>query len=270
MCRCSQNQWRFHQFSTETSKIIRNIRKHPPQSPVNEVLLCYFDNIDEDAVSKTSSLTKGADGASQLDAMQYHHLLSSGKYKVKNKEVRTRIAILAGKLATETLNPLTLEAYVSCGLIPQDKNPGLFWLMCGEVLHRIVGKFIGLVLKKNMQIAAGPLQTATGLQSGSETAIHSIRCMFEDDRTDAVILVDVRNAFNSLNCQEALHNVWVLCPQIAIILVNIYSRPAHLIIPGASDIYSLKGTTLGDNAEVRKVCLADDISSSGSLEDLLW
>ena len=75
---------------------------------------------------------------------------------------------------------------------------------------------------------------------------------------------------HSLNCQEALHNVWVLCPQIAIILVNIYSRPAHLIILGASDIYSLKGTTLGDNAEVRKVCLADDISSSGSLEDLLW
>ena len=65
--------------------------------------------------------------------------------------------------------------------------------------------------EKNIQIAAGPLQTATGLQSGSETAIDacvdSIRCMFEDDRTDAVILVDVRNAFNSLNCQEALHNV---------------------------------------------------------------
>ena len=79
--------------------------------------------------------------------MQYHHLLSSRKCKVKNKEVRTRIAILAGKLAIETLNPLTLEAYVSCGLIPQDKNPGLFWLMCGEVLHRIVDKFICLVLK---------------------------------------------------------------------------------------------------------------------------
>ena len=79
--------------------------------------------------------------------------------------------------------------------------------MCGEVLHRIVGKCISLVPKKNIQIAAGPLQTATGLQSGSKTAIHSMRCMFEDDRTDAVILVDVINAFNSLNCQAALHNV---------------------------------------------------------------
>ena len=95
-------------------------------SPVNEVLPCYFDNIDEDMVSKASSLTKGAGGSSQLDAMQYHHLLSSRKYKVKKKAFTTQIAILAGKLATETLDRLTLEANVSCGLIPQDKNPGLY------------------------------------------------------------------------------------------------------------------------------------------------
>ena len=63
--------------------------------PVNEVLPCYFDNIDEDMVSKASSLTKGAGGSSQLDAMQYHHLLPSRKYKVENKELRTQIAVLA-------------------------------------------------------------------------------------------------------------------------------------------------------------------------------
>ena len=67
-------------------------QKHPKLSPilenallnglVNEVLPCYFDNIDEEMVSKASSLTKGASGPSQLDAMQYHHLLSSCKYKV--------------------------------------------------------------------------------------------------------------------------------------------------------------------------------------------
>ena len=79
--------------------------------PVNEVLPCYFDNIDEELVSKASSLTKGADRLSQLDAMQYHHLLSSCKYKVENKKLKTKIAIL-------TLDPLVLEAYLSCQLIP--------------------------------------------------------------------------------------------------------------------------------------------------------
>ena len=75
-------------------------------SPVNEVLPGYFDNIDVEKVSKASSLTKGAGGPSQPDAMQYHHLLSSCKYKVENKELRMQIAILAKNLVTEILDLL--------------------------------------------------------------------------------------------------------------------------------------------------------------------
>ena len=74
-------------------------------------------------------------------------------------------------------------------------------------MRRIFGKCIGWVLKDDVQLAAGPFQTATELQSGAEAAIHSMRCMFEDNRADAVILVDARNAFNSLNRQAALHNI---------------------------------------------------------------
>ena len=125
--------------------------------PVNEDLPCYFDNIDEEVVSKASSLTKGAGGPSQLDAMQYHHLLSSRKYKVENKELWTQKAILAKKLATETLDPLTLEAYVSCRLIPLDKNLSVRQIDVGEGLPRIAGKCIGWVLKEDIQLAAGPL-----------------------------------------------------------------------------------------------------------------
>ena len=78
--------------------------------PVNEVLPCYFDNIDEEMVS----LTNGAGSPSQLDAIPYHILLSSRNFKAENKELRTQIAILTGKLAIETLDPLTLKAYVPC------------------------------------------------------------------------------------------------------------------------------------------------------------
>ena len=111
-------------------------------------------------VSKTY-LTKGAGGPSQLDAMQYHYLLSSRKHKVENRELRAQIAILARKLATETLDPLTLEAYVSCRLILVDKNPGVRPIGVGEILRRIVGKYIGWVLKEDIQLAAGSLQMAT-------------------------------------------------------------------------------------------------------------
>ena len=199
---------------------------------------------------------------------------------------------MARKLATEILDPLTLETYVSCRLIPVDKNLGVRPIVAGEVLHRIVSKYIGWVLKEDIELAARPLQTATGLQSGMEAAIHSMRCMVEDDPTDAVILVDTRNAFSSLNRPAALHNIRVICPQIATILVNTYRRPACLIILGASDIYSLEGTMQGDNLamafyalgttllvntlqitspDVHQVRLADDISGPGSLDDvIIW
>ena len=160
--------------------------------PANKVLPCYFDNIDEEMVLKVSSLTKGAGNPSQLDAMQYHHLLSSHKCKVENNELRTQIAILARKLTTETLNPLTLEANVTCRLIPLVKSPGNRPIGVGEVFRRIVCKCIGWLLKEDIQLAVGPLQTETRLQSGAAAAIHSMRCMFENDRTDAVILVDAR------------------------------------------------------------------------------
>ena len=79
----------------------------------------------------------------------------------------------------------------------------------------------------------------------------------------------------------------VICQTV---LVNTYRRPACLIILGASDIYSLEDSTQGDNLamafyalettplvntlqiaspEVRQVCLADDISGAGSLDNLI-
>ena len=90
-----------------------------------------------------------------------------------------------------------------------------------------------------------------------------------------------------MNRQAALQDIRVICPEIATILVNTYRRPARLIILGVSDIYSLESTTQSDNLamalgttplvntlqitspEVRQVCLADDISGAGSLDNLM-
>ena len=155
-----------------------------------------------------------------------------------------------------------------------------------SVWKRFCGEFWVNALKEDIQLAAGPLQTATGLQSGTEGAIHNMRCMFEDDRADTVSSVDARNAFNSLNRQAALHNVQDIYPQIATILVNTYRRPARLIILGASDIYFLEDTTQDDNlamafyalgttllvntlqitsTQMCQMCLEGDISGAGSL-----
>ena len=93
--------------------------------PVNRILPSYFDEIDETMVFKSSSMRKRAGGLSRLDAEQYRRLLTSKKYKKENKELRVQLATLARRLATQYLDPNTLEAFIACRLIPLDKNPGV-------------------------------------------------------------------------------------------------------------------------------------------------
>ena len=61
-----------------------------------------------------------------------------------------------------------------------------------------------------------------GLRSGSETAVHGIHSIFEEEETDAVLLIDASNAFNTLNRAAALYNIRVLCPPIATYVINTY------------------------------------------------
>ena len=273
--------------------------KHPKQAPIkpetllngpiNRVLTSYFDEIDEQMIYKAVSQTKGAGGPSQLDAEQYRHILTSNKYKKENKELRTQISILARSIATEVLDPNSLQSLVACRLIPLDKNPGVRPIGIGEVLRRIIGKSISWVLRKGIQQAAGPLQTATGLQGGAEAAIHSMREIFADPETDAVILVDANNAFNSLNRLAALHNIRIICPEFSTVLINTYRIPVRMLILGGGELMSEEGTTQGDNLamafyalgistvlaalkclcpSVSQVGLADDITGAAKIPNL--
>ena len=54
------------------------------------------------------------------------------------------------------------------------------------------------------------------------------RSIFEADDTDAVLLIDASNAFNSLNWAATLHNISVLCPLIGNYAINTYSPSARL------------------------------------------
>ena len=192
-------------------------------------------------------MTKGASGPSQLDAEQYRHILASSKYKLEGKHLREQIALLGRKLASEIVDPSSLEALVACRLIPLDKCPGVRPIGVGEVLRRLIGKTIGWALKEDIQFAAGPLQAATGLQGGAEAAIHAMKNIFESQDTEAVILVDADNAFNKLNRQVALHNIQHICPPFATILTNTYRQPSRLFVAGGKEMLSCEGSTQGDN-----------------------
>ena len=70
--------------------------------------------------------------------------------------------------------------------------------------------------------------------------------IFTFDDTQAILLVDASNAFNTINRQAALHNIQVVCPAIATILSNTYQAPIKLFIMGEGEIESSKGTTFGN------------------------
>ena len=113
--------------------------------------------------------------------------------------------------------------------IPLDKGEGAVRLIgVGEVLRRIMGKCVTKVSKLDVIDASGSLQVCAGHKSGSEAAIHAMRELFEHDNSDAVLLIDASNAFNSLNRAAALHNIRVLCPSIYSDLHNKYLQGARM------------------------------------------
>ena len=63
-----------------------------------------------------------------------------------------------------------------------------------------------------------------------------------DDNSEAVLLVDAMNAFNSLNRQVALQTFLHLCPSIAPAIVNTYRAGVQLFVD-EEVIYSREGMT---------------------------
>ena len=177
-------------------------------------------------------------------------------------------------------------------MIALDKNPGVRPIGIGEILRRIVGKAVGWVLNPDIQKVAGPLQVSTGLKGGAESAIHAMKDIFNTEGCDGVILVDASNAFNSLNRRVALHNIRIICPPFATIIINMYRKPVRLFLPGGREILSQEGTTQGDNLamsfyglaikpivdklreivqQVIQIWLADDATGAGKLAVLkIW
>ena len=75
-----------------------------------------------------------------------------------------------------------------------------------ETVPRIITKAVLHIIKYDLQEATGCQQLCAGQVSGIEAAFHAMKSSFENDDSEAVLLVDVSNALNSLNRQVALHN----------------------------------------------------------------
>ena len=141
---------------------------------------------------------------------------------------------------------MRLSPLVACRLVALDKNPGVRPIGVGEVVRRIVMKAILRVIQRLVEEACGVLQTCSGLPCGIEAAVHAMRETYAANSTEGILLVDAKNAFNSLNREAALHNIQHLCPAISTLACNTYGAPARLFVFGGGELASQEGTTQGE------------------------
>ena len=98
---------------------------------------------------------------------------------------------LTFRLCSEYIDPTTIESILSSRVIPLDKGNG-------EV--RPIG--VGEVIRKIIKVT-------------EQDILESMYSLFQQEGTDAVLLVDVSNALNSINRTAAIYNMRVLCPALA-------------------------------------------------------
>ena len=290
-------------LNDETLRMLK--QKHPkPSRPHERVLLpdkpkhvhpVIFENLTADKIRRAMIKTTGGSGPSGMDSDGWKRILLGSSFRDCSTNLCNSIALVARKLCTiENLNS-SLESLLACRLIPLNKFPGLRPIGVGEILRRVIGKAVISINRDSIIKSVGSLQVCAGHEAGCEAAVHAMREIFNEQDTQAILIVDAANAFNSVNRNVFLHNIKVICPEISIFVANCYSTPSRLFIIGGVEISSAEGTTQGDpvamavyataiiplilmvleitdklpNSITKCEAYADDIAAGGTLENLL-
>ena len=246
-----------------------------------------YEEITAALLQKIARQCRGSAGPSGLNAEFWRRICSS--YKGASSSMCQALSNFARLLATQLLEPSALVPFLSCRLIALDKRPGVRPIGVCEVIRRITSKAILKVVGHDVEEACGYLQKCSGSPAGLEAAIHAMQNIYEDDSTEGILMVDARNAFNSLNREAALHNVQYLCPALSTCLHNCYQAPARLFVSGGGELASREGVTQGDplsmpfyalatvpfiehlhreHPSIRQAWLADDSAGAGRLREL--
>ena len=111
--------------------------------------------------------------------------------------------------------------------------------------------------------------------------------------TNAVLLIDAEDAFNSINRKVMLDNLKFICPIIAAYIISCYATTSRLFIVGVGEVLSSEGITQGDptgmeayplgilplikflpefinlnDMNAKEVVFSDDFSVAGSLNSI--
>ena len=108
-------------------------KKHPAPKPIAQNSLLYgviddvdailFNGIDATAIRAAALRTTGAAGPSGMDAVGWRRLCAS--FNAASNDLCEAMASLAKRLCTEFVDPVGIDAFFACRLIPLDKCPGV-------------------------------------------------------------------------------------------------------------------------------------------------
>ena len=229
--------------------------KHPPPSscndracvPCNDLPSLTDVDITSAHIEKVARMIHGGAGPSGSTAIQWQGFLLH--YGAHSGKLRDSMAELARQLSNSIFEWSDIHALMANRLIALDKCPGVRPIGIGEEPRRILGKAIALATRYEVEDVCGASQLCSGLKSGIEGAVHALREVFAEKAGTGwgVLLIDAKNAFNSLNRVTALWNARILWPQCSRFLFNTYRGHAALIVHGSNEyLFSREGVTQGD------------------------
>ena len=88
---------------------------------------------------------------------------------------------VAKRLCSSYIDPSTVSPLLACRLIALNKCPGVRPIGIGDMARRIIAKCVLVVVRGDIQDAAGSLQLCAGQISGYEAAVHSVREGFQEE-----------------------------------------------------------------------------------------
>ena len=91
-----------------------------------------------------------------------------------------------------------------------------------EVLHQTSRKIVLQVPRKDLQHTKGALQVRAGQDAGTETAIHAMFDLYQQNEVEVVLLINAENTFNSIKRKAILHNISIACVTCPIISTFIF------------------------------------------------
>ena len=146
-----------------------------------------FDNIDVEKIQKAAVKTQGGLGPSGMDVDSWKRILTSKKFGKSSIDLRKAFPEVIKKICSIENQSAFLEAFLTCRLIPLDKNPGLRTIGIGEVLRRIAGKVVVTHFRTETVTSVGSLQVYAGQETGCKSIIHAMHAIYEDETCEAVL-----------------------------------------------------------------------------------